>query len=302
MVRLFRVAFTKQAGKFSRSPAIGQTFQGSPETGLSATRHPIFLSKVQKRTGSFSEGIWLQVSKVSEYSWLLTQWSQVVEINHEENLDKGKDLAAKMARYCFYNNTILDLGNCLNKWQYIYIYKYFSKINMFILEWLKWCFRKKEKKKINLENVLDTLLRKTIQNDSKFVIRIYIYTYICLKWRHIKYSNILRVGGKTTRPLIYIYFFFLFLPTPQSMQDLTSPTRHQTHALCRGCTVLTTGLPGKSLGCWYFCLWILLYFWKIRKGTFIAFVVRQKYYLKSDFFPHCASEVGPESRRHRVAL
>ena len=110
MVRLFRVAFTKQAGKFSRSPAIGQTFQGSPETGLSATRHPIFLSKVQKRTGSFSEGIWLQVSKVSEYSWLLTQWSQVVEINHEENLDKGKDLAAKMARYCFYNNTILDLG------------------------------------------------------------------------------------------------------------------------------------------------------------------------------------------------
>ena len=85
---------------------------------------------------------------------------------------------------------------------------------MFILEWLKWCFRKKEKKMINLENVLDTLLRKTIQNDSKFVIRIYIYTYICLKWRHIKYSNILRVGGKTTGPLIYIYiyifFFFLF--------------------------------------------------------------------------------------------
>ena len=174
---------------------------------------------------------------------------------------------------------------------------------MFVLEWLKWCFRKKEKKTINLENVLDTLLRKIIQNDSKFVIRIYIYTYICLKWRQIKYSNISRVGGKMSGPLmcIYIYIFFFFLTTPQSMQDLSSPTRHQTHILCRGCS-LNHWTAREVLGLLVICLWILLYFWKIWKGTYIAFVMRQKCYLKSHFFPHCASEVVPQSWRYRMAL
>jgi len=46
---------------------------------------------------------------------------------------------------------------------------------------------------------------------------------------------------------IYIFIHLFILAAPLSMQDLSSPTRDQTHALCSGSVaVLTTGSPGTS--------------------------------------------------------
>ena len=39
--------------------------------------------------------------------------------------------------------------------------------------------------------------------------------------------------------------FICFLTTPHSIQDLSSPSRGQTHAPCSGSVVLTTGQLGK---------------------------------------------------------
>ena len=44
--------------------------------------------------------------------------------------------------------------------------------------------------------------------------------------------------------IISIFYFFSFA-MPLSMQDPSSPTRDQTHALCFGCSVSTPGSSGR---------------------------------------------------------
>ena len=59
----------------------------------------------------------------------------------------------------------------------------------------------------------------------------------------------LKCGGVTAglNSSFYLAAIFFFLATRYGMQDLSSPTRDQTHALSSESTVLTTGPPGKSL-------------------------------------------------------
>ena len=47
-------------------------------------------------------------------------------------------------------------------------------------------------------------------------------------------------------PLTIAFWFFLFLAMSHHMQDLSSPTKDQTHAASSGSAVLTTGLPRRS--------------------------------------------------------
>ena len=47
-------------------------------------------------------------------------------------------------------------------------------------------------------------------------------------------------------PLTLAFWFFLFLAMSHHTQDLSSPTKDQTHAASSGSAVLTTGLPRRS--------------------------------------------------------
>ena len=54
---------------------------------------------------------------------------------------------------------------------------------------------------------------------------------------------------------IFTFLLKKFLATPCSMWDLSFPTKGWTFSPCIGRTVLTTQLPGKSLGCAFLFGW-----------------------------------------------